>query len=198
MKKIYFSLLISAVASSVAFSQSLSFGVRGGINIAKETASSGSTSVSSDSRVGLMLGTYLTVMTSDKFGIQPELVYSSFGGSASISGQTVSDSFNYLSVPVLLRYNLSENFNIHAGPQLGILLSATSSAGSNSVDIKDQVNGVDFGGAFGLGADFGSFNAGARYYLGFSNLIKNVPQGLDLKQTNSAIQLFVGYTLFKK
>ncbi|MFM8743719.1 MAG: hypothetical protein ACKODM_10415 [Cytophagales bacterium] len=64
MKKIYVLLLLCFVASS-AFSQSLSFGIRGGINIAKETASSSGVSVSSDSRVGLMLGTYLTVMTSE-------------------------------------------------------------------------------------------------------------------------------------
>ncbi len=198
MKKIILSLLIVTSLFSVGFSQSLSFGLRGGINIAKESASSGSVSVSTDSKVGLMIGTYLTVMTSDKFGIQPELVYSSFGGSASVSGKTATDSYNYLSLPVMLRYNVSENISLQAGPQLGILLSATSSSGSISVDVKDQLNGIDFGGAFGLGFDFGKFNAGARYYLGFSNLIKNVPQGSDVKLTNSAIQLFVGYTLFKK
>jgi hypothetical protein len=198
MKKIYLSSLFIAASLSAVFSQTVSFGIRGGINIAKETASSGSLSVSTDSKVGLMLGTYLTVMTSDKFGIQPELVYSSFGGSANVSGQTATDSYSYLSLPVLLRYNLSENISLQAGPQLGILLSATSSVGSSSIDVKDQLNGIDFGGAFGLGFDFGAFNAGARYYLGFSNLIKNVPQGVDVKQTNSAIQLFIGYSLFKK
>ncbi|MFM8741389.1 MAG: hypothetical protein ACKOC0_14475, partial [Cytophagales bacterium] len=61
-----------------------------------------------------------------------------------------------------------------------------------------QLHGIDFGGAFGLGLDCGSFNAGARYYLGLSNILKNVPTGSDLKQTNNAVQLFVGYTLFKK
>ncbi|MFM8743718.1 MAG: porin family protein [Cytophagales bacterium] len=115
-----------------------------------------------------------------------------------MSSTKVSDSYNYLSLPVMLRYNASENISIQAGPQLGFLLSATSSAGSQSIDVKDQLNGIDFGGAFGLGFDFGSFNAGARYYLGLSNILKNVPTGSDLKQTNNAVQLFVGYTLFKK
>ncbi len=198
MKKIYFSLLISAIASSVAFSQNISGGVRGGINIANQSASSGSVSASIGSKVGFMIGGYATIMTSDKFGIQPELVYSTLGSEASSSGVSVTTSFGYLSLPVLLRYNITENFNLHAGPQLGILLSATQSAGSSSVDIKDGVTSADFGAAFGLGVDFGKFNAGARYYLGFSNTVKNVPQGFDTKVTNNAFQLFLGYTLFGK
>jgi LysM repeat protein len=203
MKKINLSLIIVVLVSSMAHAQSVSFGLRGGINIAKLTFSTSGVSASIDPKVGLMLGTYLTVMTSEKFGIQPELVYSSFGGSFNItntSGQTVSvtSNYNYLSLPVMLRYNASENISIQAGPQLGLLLSATSSSGSQSIDVKDTLNGIDFGGAFGLGFDFGAFNAGARYYLGLSNIAKNVPTGSDQKVTNSAIQLFVGYTLFKK
>lgn len=198
MKKIYLSFVIIVLVSSMALAQSVSFGLRGGINIAKETASASGVSLSTDSKVGLMLGTYLTVMTSEKFGIQPELVYSSFGGSATANGQSATDSFNYLSLPVMLRYNASEIISIQAGPQLGFLLSATTSSGSQSINVKDGLNGIDFGGAFGLGFDFGAFNAGARYYLGLSNIAKNVPSGSDAKLTNSAIQIFVGYTLFKK
>ncbi len=197
MKKIITLLFVCFVASG-AYAQSLSFGIRGGVNIAKESVSSSGVSISTDSKAGLMLGTYLTVMTSEKFGFQPELVYSSFGGSATINGQTATDNYNYLSLPVMLRFNASENISIQAGPQLGFLLSAKSSVGSQSIDVKDQMNGIDFGAAFGLGFDFGSFNAGARYYLGLSNVIKNVPTGFDIKQTNTAIQLFVGYTLFKQ
>jgi hypothetical protein len=197
MKKIN-ALLLVCFAASAAYSQSLSFGIRGGINIAKEVASISGTSISTDSNVGLLLGSYLTVMTSEKFGIQPELIYAKFGGSASANGQTGSDSYNYLSLPVMLRYNASENISIQAGPQIGFLLSANSSLGSQSIDVKDKMNGIDFGAAFGLGFDFGSFSAGARYYLGLSNVIKDVPIGIDIKQTNNAIQIFVGYTIFKK
>ncbi len=204
MKKIYFSLLISAIASSVTFSQSLSFGVRGGINIANVSTTVGAlpvgvtvTTASTNSKTGFQFGGYLKIMTSEKFGIQPELIYSQMGASAP-SGQTGSVDFNYLSIPVLLRYNVTENFSLQAGPQLGILLAANQSNGSTSINVKDQTNGTDFGGAFGIGLDFGKFNAGARYYLGFSNLIKNVPLGLDIQQKNYAFQLVLGYELFGK
>ncbi len=178
-----------------AFSQSVSGGLRLGMNIANNNITFGGVSISPSSKIGLMLGGYLTVMTSEKFGVQPELVYSQMGFTLSSSGQTVNTSFNYLSLPVILRYNVAQNFSLQAGPQLGILLAANSSNGSQTVDIKDQATGVDFGGAFGFGLDFGKFNAGARYYLGFSNLIKDT-KGTDAKQTNNAFQLFIGYSLF--
>lgn len=199
MKKIYLSFVIIVLVSSMAHAQSVSFGLRGGINIAKATVSGGSGSVSTDSEVGLQLGTYATFMISDDFGLQPELVYSQYGGSSTFNGTKSTGTFGYLSIPLMARYNVSENFSLQAGPQLGFLLSATSKAGSgNSVDIKDAYNTVDLGGAVGFGVDFGSFNAGARYYFGLSNIAKDVPTGSDLTIKNSAFQLFVGYTLFKK
>lgn len=76
--------------------------------------------------------------------------------------------FNYVSLPVMLRYNITENFNLQAGPQLGFLMSAKVSDGDNSIDIKDGFKGIDFGAGFGAGVDFGKFNAGIRYYLGLS------------------------------
>jgi hypothetical protein len=199
MKKFYLSSLFIASTFSAAFSQGVSGGLRLGMNIANQTSSINGLSISADSKIGLMAGAYLTIMTSDKFGIQPELVYSQYGSSATSNGQSASNNFNYLSLPVMLRYNVAENISLQAGPQLGILLSATRTSGSSSIDLKDQAIGIDFGAAFGLGADLGDFNLGARYYLGLSNIEKNSSiQGLTVKTTNSAIQLFIGYRLFGK
>jgi Outer membrane protein beta-barrel domain len=199
MKKFALSVLFSASVFSLALSQGISGGLRAGMNIANQTSSVNGLSLSVDSKIGLMAGAYLTIMTSDKFGIQPELVYSQYGSSATSNGQSISNNANYLSLPVMLRYNLAEKINLQAGPQLGILLSATRTSGSSSIDLKDVANGIDFGAAFGLGVDLGDFNLGARYYLGLSNLEKNsANQGFTVKTTNSAIQLFIGYRLFGK
>jgi hypothetical protein len=199
MKKIYLSSLFIAITFSAAFSQGVSGGLRLGMNIANQTSSLNGISISADSKIGLMAGAYLTIMTSEKFGIQPELVYSQYGSSATSNGQSASNNFNYLSLPVMLRYNVAEKLNLQVGPQLGMLLSATRTSGSSSIDLKDQASGIDFGAAFGLGVDLGDFNLGARYYLGLTNLEKNSSiQGLTVKTTNNTIQLFVGYRLFGK
>jgi hypothetical protein len=102
--------------------------------------------------------------------------------------------FDYISVPVLLRFNVSENINLHAGPQVGFLLSAKITDGDDSIDIKEGFTGTDFGAAFGIGGDFGKFNGGLRYYLGFANIIEDTTDGGTFK--NNAFQIFLGYRLF--
>jgi Outer membrane protein beta-barrel domain len=203
MKKIILSAALVALCSVLSFAQGISGGVRAGVNLANIKSSGSGVSITSDTKVGLLLGGYLKIMISEKFGIQPELVYSQLGGSTSFSGfgqtTTTTSNLNYLSVPIMARYNITENFNLQAGPQLAFLLSASDKSGSAAaVDIKEQLNSLDLGLAFGLGVDFGKFNAGARYALGLSNLVKNVQAGSDGKSTNNTIQLFVGYQLFGK
>jgi hypothetical protein len=204
MKKVYLTSLVIAVAFSAAFSQGVSGGIRAGMNVANLSSSVGSvpqgvsvTTADTNTKVGFQFGAYLKIMTSEKFGIQPELIYSQMGASAP-TGQTGSLNLNYLSIPVLLRFNVTKNFSLQAGPQLGVLLAASQSNGSTTIDTKDATNATDLGGAFGFGLDFGKFNVGARYYLGFSNLIKDLPAGFDIKQKTNAFQLVLGYQLFGK
>lgn len=140
-----------------------------------------------------MGGLYLTANVTEKFAIQPELLFSAMGA----TDPDISDvkyQFNYVSLPVMLRYNITENFILQAGPQLGFLMSAKVSDGDNSIDIKDGFKGIDFGAGFGAGVDFGKFNAGIRYYLGLSNIAEDTQA--DETYKNNGIQIFAGYRLF--
>lgn len=207
MKKIYALLfLIGAYFSSA--SQNISGGIRLGMNVANNNVTTIASSITPDAKIGFLAGGYLSVMLTDKFGIQPELVYSTMGSSSSSvltsQGTTIKAvddlKFSYLSLPVMLRFNLTDNFNLQVGPQLGYLLSATETASASglptiSADIKSSLNDIDFGAAAGLGVDFGKFNAGARYYLGFTNLVKNTT-GSANKLANNSIQIYIGYSLF--
>jgi hypothetical protein len=184
-------LLVALIIASASVEAQVSGGVRLGVNLANQTES-GSDSETSDSKLGFLGGFYLTANFSEKFAIQPELVFSVMGSQDKDYG--INGEFNYLSVPVLLRYNLSEHINLQAGPQLGFLLSAKADFGDDSIDIKEFVTGTDFGAAFGIGADVEKFNAGIRYYLGLSNIAKDATDNESVK--NSAFQLFLGYRLF--
>lgn len=181
----------------ILFSQGIHVGIKGGINIANQSFTTSGVSRDTDSKIGLMLGGYLTIMISNKFDIQPELVYSQMGYSLASLNPKLVNSYDYLSLPIILKYSVYKNFSLQAGPQLGILLAASSTNGINTIDIKDSTTGLDFGGTFGIGLDFGKFNGGARYYLGFSNLYKN-PPAPDFKQANYAYQLFISYTILGK
>jgi len=136
-------------------------------------------------------------MFSGKMGIQPELLYNALGAKDSDPTLgTITTKTNYLSIPVLLRFNVVPQVHLLAGPQFGILLSAKSTFNTGTIDIKDQVNSSDFGGVVGAGADFGPFNAGLRYNFGFSNIDKNATGGYTVK--NTVFQVVVGFKLFGK
>ena len=192
MKKLLTVICLVLVAASFAQAQDVSFGARGGLNFANisETVSGGGAS-SYSMRTSFLLGGYATIMFNDKMGLQPELFYNSVGAKETISGTDVTYKLNYISLPILFRYNFNEQWHLLAGPQLGILASAKASAGGSSVDIKSSINSSDFGFTLGVGADFDKINVGARYCAGLSNFNKN--SGVTDK--NNVIQLVVGYRI---
>lgn len=190
MKKVLFTLVVVGLSASGLFAQ-LSGGIRGGLNISNQKLSNDDDSESFDSKIGFHAGGYLTSYFNDKFAIQPEVVYSLMGGSE----DEVDLNFGYIAVPVYLRYNITEMFNVHAGPQASFLMSAKAKADGDSEDIKDSFKGVDFGASFGVGVDVGKFNGGVRYYAGLSSIVDEDDFG-DVKWKNNAIQIFVGFKLF--
>jgi hypothetical protein len=195
MKKHTLLVVLAVFAfAPMAFSQ-ISGGIRLGANIANQKYDADGISVSPDSKLGLLGGLYLTASLSDKIAIQPEIFFSSMGSKFDLFGEELKTKLSYISVPVLLRYNINENFNFQVGPQLGLLMSAKGEADGDSEDIKDGYKGIDFGAALGLGVDFGKFNGGLRYVAGLSNVNDDDSDG-DLTLKNNTFQIFVGYRLF--
>jgi Outer membrane protein beta-barrel domain len=191
-------------------SQTFSGGLRGGMNFAQwkqniqiSSTQTGtiSSALTSDTRTGYLIGVYYTIMFSKNVGLQPELFYNSIG---SRSGSSTI-SVNYASLPIFLRYNITNQFHLLGGPQIGYLISAdgqtTSPAGGVTTNIKDNINSMDFGAVFGIGVDVGKFDAGLRYSIGFTNIIKNPmgsAPGFTFKQEVSNIgwQIVAGYRIF--
>jgi hypothetical protein len=197
MKKTIITVLSMLFVSSLAFSQGLSGGIKAGLNFANQNFESSGLSLNPDGRTGFHGGVYLTAMFTEKFGIQPEVYYSMQGSKFSVLGSTFETKVDYVSIPVLFRYNVTSFLNLHAGPQFGLLLKAEQSVGSTTDDIKDDLKSGDFGAAFGVGVDLPmGFNTGLRYVQGFSN-IDDTATGDD-KLTNKMFQLYVGYRLFGK
>lgn len=189
--KNYLLVVILVVLSTTVYAQ-VSGGLRLGVNVSNQKAVTDGNSETGDSKLGVLGGLYLTTNLSEKLAIQPELLFSVMGSQNNDSDYKMP--FNYLSIPVLLRYNISENINLQAGPQVGFLLSAKIKDGDDSADIKENFSGMDFGAAFGIGGDFGKFNGGVRYYLGISNILEDAPDDYTFK--NNSFQIFVGYRLF--
>lgn len=189
MKKTLLTFFVSILALTA--SAQLSGGLKAGLNLANFGADAKDI-FDSKTLLGFHVGGYLTFNVSDALSVQPEVLYNSVGAKSEGDGD-VDIVVDYISIPVMLLYNVNENFNIQAGPQLGLLLGANAKGDGASVDIKEIFKGTDFGINFGVGANFGKLNAAARYCLGLANVFEDSG---DEKGTNNVIQLSLGYKLF--
>ncbi len=196
MKKILLSILFVSFLGINTYAQGVSFGIKAGLNIANQKFSNNGLSVTPTAIVGIHGGAYLTIMFSEHLGLQPELLYSAQGSKYSFSGSTVTTKINYITLPILLRYNVNDLISFHAGPQLGVVASAKSVSGSNSTDVKNQLKSTDLGLAFGGTIDLPiKLNITLRYILGLSNIDNTGSSGT---YKNNTIQISLGYKLFGK
>jgi long-subunit fatty acid transport protein len=178
MKKII--LTAAAVfVFSFANAQDTKFGVKGGLSMSS-TSEEGASSL-----LAFHLGGFAEFKISDKFAVQPELLYSAQG--AKFTGGNLN--LNYINIPVMAKYYVADAFSIEAGPQIGFLMSAKS----DGTDIKDACNSTDFGLNLGAGYNLNeTMSLGLRYNMGLSNVIKDVA-GVSTDSKNSSIQLSFGY-----
>jgi len=190
MKKII--LTAAAVfALSFANAQDVKFGAKAGLNLSNIGGDLENTS----SKVGFQVGGFAEIKVSDKFAIQPELVFSTLGAKVDEAHLGIPDKYTftsaYLNIPLLAKYYITDEFSLEAGPQIGFLMSAKDKAEGASDDVKDYYESIDFGLNFGAGYDVSkNINLGVRYSLGLSNI--RIVSG-DYKENNSNIAIAVGY-----
>lgn len=198
MKKLLLSSFVMVLAV-YSYGQGISGGVKAGMNLANQKWTTSGVSLDTKAKPGLHAGAFITAMINEKFGVQPEVLFSMDGSRWDFSGNDSKFKFNYVSVPVLLRYNITEMISVHAGPQLGILVGAEAEDESGDTeDIKDQVKGMDFAGAAGaeivlpVGLGFG-----ARYVIGLTNIADTEDGDFDdIEVKNRNFQIYVFYRLF--
>ena len=188
MKKITLSI-IAVLAFGFTNAQEVKFGVKGGINFADLTGDiDGNTS-----KVGFQVGGFAEIKLTEKFAIQPELLFSAQGTKSDEDGSDLKYNLDYLNVPVMAKYYVADKFSLEAGPQIGFLLSAKAKAGDEDADVKDLFKSIDFGVNFGAGYDFTeNISAGIRYNLGLSNVL-DTEDGDNSKVKSSVFSLSVGY-----
>ncbi|WP_228530398.1 porin family protein [Tamlana sp. I1] len=128
-------------------------------------------------------GLYTNFPITNILSIQPELLYSRKGSESvydnAIATGTAKFKLNYLELPVLLKINVADNINIHAGPYFAYLLNAkvTNETDSGDFDFEenydnDDFNKFDTGLSIGLGFDLDSVGFGLRYNYGLSTVGK--------------------------
>lgn len=193
MKKIILSA-VAVMAFGFASAQEVKYGAKVALNVASLTGDVENAS----SYIGFQIGGFAEFKLSEKFAIQPELMYSAQGGKESFEEDGLdmdgTHKLGYINIPVMAKYYVAKSFSLEAGPQIGFLTSAKAKleAGGESVEVdtKDSYSSIDFGVNFGAGYDFTEkISAGLRYNLGLANIADI--EGYDVK--NGVFSVSVGY-----
>lgn len=196
MKKVFYTLIAALSITVGAYAQTpdVHFGFKGGYNL----SSLGGDVQNNKSISGFHLGGFVEIPVSQRFAIQPEVLYSRQGSKFDY-GYLNDDAklkLDYINVPIFAKYYINEGLSVEAGPQIGFLVKGELDSNNVDVDIKDNLKTVDV--ALGVGLAYklnsGLFFSG-RYNFGLTNIGDDnsiYSAGLN-KAKNNALQVSVGY-----
>lgn len=181
-----------AVIGTAAFSQGLKLGVKAGASMNKITGKS----FKEQFTFGYQLGGFAEIKLSNKFALQPEVLFGQVNVDTSSSFSSIYQFNNikniklkYISIPLLLNYKLTPGISLQAGPQFGILRNPSQSLLKNG---GDAFKNGDFSMLGGVQVKLMNFRLYGRYAIGLNNL-DNI--GNQDKWKSQSIQFGVGITL---
>ena len=191
MKTKLIPLAFLLLISSSLFSQGLTFGIKAGANMGKISGHS----FKDEYNLGYHAGAFLTI-GGKKWAIQPEVLFNQVNTDTATSFNQITGFNNvgkiqlhYLSIPVLINYNISNILALQFGPQFGILMDQNKSLTQNG---KDAFKSGDFSLAAGLQLNLLKFRVYGRFVGGTTN-VNNISSNDTWKV--STIQLGVGLAL---
>jgi hypothetical protein len=205
MKKSLLLLSLTCMAG-FTFAQTVSFGVKAGVNFSKLSASSQGFTASSSSSTGFHVGGVADIGFGD-WSLQPGILYSTKGGSYGGTTDGVKLTLNYIEVPVNVLYNIPigvGKVSIGGGPYFGwglsgkgtVTGSATSTGsgtettnvtfGSGQNDTKNPDYGINILGGFRFQSGI-SLSAG--YGIGLGNLSNDSSGNIK----NNVLSFSIGY-----
>ena len=197
----------------------LSFGVKGGISF-NHFLGDIPVDLTPQLRVGFTVGAFLNYKLSNNFSVQPEILFARKGSNfeefefdfddvefAGLSLDMYIES-NWIEIPVLLLYQVNENFALFGGPYLGFYLNgklvAEPSISIFAVDLEydiesDDLSLPDYG--IVLGAKYNLTEKLAiqgRWEYGIQDLTDEVANFLEddvVTVNNSSFQLQLDFTI---
>jgi|SRR5690554_2516367 len=186
MKKSLLFVFFAVFMLTTSQSQEVRFGAKLGLNVSKV---GGDTDMGDFGlKSGFHIGGLAEISFSEKFALQPELLYSSevyeFGSILT----SVDVKASYIRLPILAKYYIIDKLSAEAGPSFGTLMSAKV----KDEDVKDGFSSFDT--AIALGAsyhlDMGLFFS-LRYNLGLTNI--NDVEGSNVKNQGNTFHVSAGY-----
>ena len=175
-------LLFSALTTIQA--QSVKLGLKAGLNYANQTGTDitvNSKNYKNEAISSYHAGLVAEINLFEGLALQPELLYSTQGATYKNALGDITNEVGYLSIPIMIKINLSKSISLELGPQASFLLSE-----KDNVDLGKS-NTFDFGVAGGLGLKVTkSLFLQARYGLGLTEISK------EAQTKNSVVQVSAG------
>lgn len=195
MKKTFLLLVFAVVGiSSSSYAQEYwNFGVKGGVNFTNMTSDGFE---DNKSRTGFHLGVLAEIPVSDRFSVQPEVLYSTQGTEDEGSNFTNEYQLDYIQVPVIAKFYLIDGLALEAGPSFNFLVEEEYNYESGILDIEtdsELASTFEFGGAIGASYKFNNgFFLNGRYTQGFTDAFDSDSFDEDAIN-NNGFQLGVGF-----
>jgi len=195
------SLLVNA-QEKTKNSSPVTFGVKAGLNA---STLSKADQYDNDQKIkpGFNAGVFVNIPVAEKFSIQPEILFNQVGSKTEERDEFYINSdryrrevnykktLNYITVPVMLQYNILPQLYVEAGPEFGFLLGGkdkgditmTRNSGNTTVTetsnfsgkiVKDLYSTFNFGIGIGAGYYFTqNFGVTARFTAGVTDIYKH-------------------------
>jgi len=130
-------------------------------------------------KLSYLAGAVLAYPVYDKGFLQAELLYSNEGYRAEgIGSEVIRDHLHYLSLPILLQYEITNQLSVGAGPEISYLLAARQHSTNNS---GFPTGPLDWYRPFELGINLNvqyrlleQLSVGLRYNIGLTDITENI------------------------
>jgi len=207
MKKI---ILIGLSVLSFTFIQAqkkINLGIKGGINFSNLNNISDNSY--KKSKTGINFGLLAEISLSDKFSIQPEILYSTQGVKTDVylnalaypgpgpdpifqpSTEKGKYIFDYIQIPVLAKIYLIENLSFEIGPSFNFLTKSEQK--SESQTYRNIGKDFEFSGVLGLSYKLNkTLFVSSRFFKGFSKAFIYDPNNFD-NAKNYGFQFDIGF-----
>lgn len=189
MKKtliVFIAIGIGAIANAQKTKQDegIKLGIKGGLNVSNLMGDVKDVGI----RTSIHAGIVAEIIVSDKFSLQPELLYSGQGASDTNEGGGRL-KLDYITLPILAKFPIAKSLSLETGPQVGFLISSKNKTNESNETIPNTKT-IDFGLNAGLNYELnnGVFFQ-ARYNLGLTDI---GIAGDNNRASNSVIQFSIG------
>jgi len=193
-----FIILLSSAQAPTPEKQKPSLGIKTGLNLSRMRLNGKIPGVlESDFRRGFVAGAFVNFpFGKSPISLQPEFLYSSMGGD--IADQYNDEQklrFNYFSIPLLLKYKITNKFGVLAGPQVDALIYAREKNSLGLFNVTKQAEEFDALVTGGL-EWWASKNIviGGRYMHGFKKVYTRAP---EVSMNNRGFQITIGLKFTK-